>query len=586
MYLLSRPKFSVINNAGYISPSRLVNSTDYYSLFRSPPYLKVSKKSLPWSLLTLAITLMTLRSIITLGQLFTPETVLQLDFKVEVMVLTISALMALGIERITPIVAGLRSSAERQRKSTASYHTIFENSPISIWEEDFSEIKARFLCLRREGITDLESHFNQRPEAVQQCAELIRITDVNKVTLTLLSANIKEELLADLVKTFTAELFHTFQEELISLWRGDTEMSRDTVVMTLDGEPRHVTVIYTVCPGHEETHSKVFVSFIDITERKQAESERQLHENILASMDRVNRAIQSASDLEFMMRNVLDEVLDIFDCDRAYLLYPCDPAAPSWAVPMESVRPEYQGISELSDNIPMDSELGEIAGRALVGPPIYSHAAYWPEPATVLDLGTLGGDNSEARDINDDRMIIGSSETATGETMAFIWHADFGMHPLGTLGGANSQAYGINSTGQIVGESEITTGEVHATLWTVSYATRVLIDIKPNNKKNPVNLRSRGKLKIAILTTDTFDASMVDITSIRFGPNGAEAVKSHLEDFDYDGNWDVVFKVKTRETGIACGDTESTLLAQTMDGDPITGSDSITTVGCKNNSKK
>ncbi|MEW8660359.1 MAG: hypothetical protein AB2603_18775 [Candidatus Thiodiazotropha endolucinida] len=229
------------------------------------------------------------------------------------------------------------------------------------------------------------------------------------------------------------------------------------------------------------------------------------------------------------------------------------------------------------------NELGEIAGRALVGPPIYSHAVYWPDPTTVIDLGTLGGDNSEARDINDDRVIVGHSDTASGETVAFIWHTDFGMQSLGTLGGANSRAYAINSMGQIVGESETDAGEVHATLWNVSYATSVLIDIKPSNRKNPVNPRSKGKLKVAILTTDDFDASTVNIASIRFGPNGAEAVRSRVKDIDHDGDWDLVFKVKTGETGIACGDTEATLSAQTLDGDPVTGTDSIKTVGCNNN---
>jgi probable HAF family extracellular repeat protein len=229
------------------------------------------------------------------------------------------------------------------------------------------------------------------------------------------------------------------------------------------------------------------------------------------------------------------------------------------------------------------NELGEIAGRALIGPPIYSHAVFWPDPSTVHDLGTLGGDNSEAHDINDGRFIVGSSEMAGGETVAFIWHDDFGMQSLGTLGGANSKAYAINSIGQIVGESETTTGEVHATLWTVSYATSVLMDIKPGNSINPINPRSKGKLTIAILTSDDFDASIVDIASIRFGPDGAETVKSRIKDVDDDGDWDLVFKVKTPQTGIACGDTEATLTAQTLDGDAITGTDTIKTVGCNKN---
>jgi PAS domain-containing protein len=179
--------------------------------------------------------------------------------------------MALGIERITPILANLRSSAARQTETVVRYRTIFENSPISIWEEDFSEIQALFQHLRSEGVTDLEAHFEQHPETLQQCAERIKIVDVNRAALALHKADSKEALLAGLVQTFTPESFLTFRDELICLWRGDTVISRDAVVKTFEGEPRQVTVEYAVCPGYEESLSKVFVSLIDITRRKEAE---------------------------------------------------------------------------------------------------------------------------------------------------------------------------------------------------------------------------------------------------------------------------------------------------------------------------
>ena len=64
---------------------------------------------------------------------------------------------------------------------------------------------------------------------------------------------------------------------------------------------------------------------LDLSERKRAEEEHRAHVWFLESMDRINRAMQGTNDLERMMSDVLDAVLEIFACDRAWLLYPCDP---------------------------------------------------------------------------------------------------------------------------------------------------------------------------------------------------------------------------------------------------------------------
>ena len=99
---------------------------------------------------------------------------------------------------------------------------------------------------------------------------------------------------------------------------------------------------------------------VDITERKRAEEERHAHLWFFESMDRINRAIQGTNDLEQMMSDVLDEVLSIFDCDRAWLVYPCDPQAESWQVPMERTRPEFPGALALGRDMPMDSGIVEL----------------------------------------------------------------------------------------------------------------------------------------------------------------------------------------------------------------------------------
>jgi hypothetical protein len=110
----------------------------------------------------------------------------------------------------------------------------------------------------------------------------------------------------------------------------------------------------------------------------------------------------------------------------------------------------------------------------------------------------------------------------------------------------------------------------------------VTIDIRPGSDENPINPRSRGRIPVAVLTTEDFDASLVDVSTVRFGPGGAAPVRYALEDVDGDADWDLVMHFNAEEVGIACGDSEATLTGQTFDGVLIAGTGSIKTVGCIN----
>jgi len=79
----------------------------------------------------------------------------------------------------------------------------------------------------------------------------------------------------------------------------------------------------------------------DITQRKRAEAQHRAHLWFLQSMDRISRAMQGTHDLERMVRDVLDATLDIFSCDRAWLLHPCDPQLTTWRADMECTRPPF-----------------------------------------------------------------------------------------------------------------------------------------------------------------------------------------------------------------------------------------------------
>jgi two-component system, LuxR family, sensor kinase FixL len=93
----------------------------------------------------------------------------------------------------------------------------------------------------------------------------------------------------------------------------------------------------------------------DITDRKRTEEERRKHIHFLESLERIERAIRGATDLDSMINEVVGTARSIFDSDRVWLLYPCNPAALSFRVPVESTRPEYPGACVLNLDVPIAS---------------------------------------------------------------------------------------------------------------------------------------------------------------------------------------------------------------------------------------
>ena len=83
--------------------------------------------------------------------------------------------------------------------------------------------------------------------------------------------------------------------------------------------------------------------------------------------------------------------------------------------------------------------------------------------ATFTDIGTLGGAQSNGEGIDANDVIVGSSDTAGGQSHAFRW-AGGTMTDLGTFGGPNSHATAIAPGGLIAGSAQTAAGHWHAFL--------------------------------------------------------------------------------------------------------------------------
>lgn len=103
----------------------------------------------------------------------------------------------------------------------------------------------------------------------------------------------------------------------------------------------------------------------NITEQKRAEEDLRRNRLYFQNLDRISRAISRASDVDSMVREVVKEILGIFEVDRAWLLYPCDPEAPSWRVPVEVTVPEYPGAFAEQADMPKSDTSSSVFRKAL-----------------------------------------------------------------------------------------------------------------------------------------------------------------------------------------------------------------------------
>jgi hypothetical protein len=121
---------------------------------------------------------------------------------------------------------------------------------------------------------------------------------------------------------------------------------------------------------------------------------------------------------------------------------------------------------------------------------------------------------------------------------------------------------------------------------TIECGIEVDIDIKPGSYPNSINVKSNGVVPVAILGSDVFDVTSVDVTTLAFGPAGASPVHDltnadtyfyHLQDVNGDGWLDLVAHFRQKEAGLMKGDTEATLTGATWGGIPFEGTDSVNT---------
>jgi putative nucleotidyltransferase with HDIG domain len=171
-----------------------------------------------------------------------------------------------------------RRRAERTlRESEQRYRSLFEDSPVAMWEEDDSAVKAFLESHVAGGDGDVIAYLLDHPEEYSRCVELSRTLDANKAAIRLFEADSRDELLArnsDLYRRESDRGIYRFWAAMLS---GERSATFEEANLSLKGQELHVLETCTVVPGHEDTYDRVYIADVDVTERREAEEQIRRH---------------------------------------------------------------------------------------------------------------------------------------------------------------------------------------------------------------------------------------------------------------------------------------------------------------------
>jgi diguanylate cyclase (GGDEF)-like protein/PAS domain S-box-containing protein len=213
---------------------------------------------------------------------------------------------------------------EAMHESETRYKTLFENSPVALWEEDFSQVVAGVDGIGLQGEL-LRQFLEMHPDIVISLLSKIVINDVNKATLQLYGYDDKQLLIGNSANLFKNVSHDTLVDELMamSIRQSNYEIIVDN--SRIDGKVINVRVRWSVYPGHETKMSRVIVNTTDITQQIQAIS-------VQSAIYRISQAASATENLQELytsIHTILGELMPaknfyiaLYDGDEGMISFP------------------------------------------------------------------------------------------------------------------------------------------------------------------------------------------------------------------------------------------------------------------------
>lgn len=186
-------------------------------------------------------------------------------------------------------------------RNLEQYRCLFEDSPVSLWLEDFSAAKERLDQLKQQGVTDLRAYLTEHQEVLAECRKMLRVIDINQATLKLCRAKSKEDVLNHLDIIFDDRVMNLMLEEMVAIGEGKIAFDGEGINRDLEGNYVDIQISWSVSQGMENNYTNVIVSILDITTRKR-------REDVMKVISTVSAGLREAQSRSEMLPAILDQV--------------------------------------------------------------------------------------------------------------------------------------------------------------------------------------------------------------------------------------------------------------------------------------
>lgn len=160
-----------------------------------------------------------------------------------------------------------RTQLDRDR-----YQQIFDHVPLSLWEEDYTEVVAALRELKAQGVEDMKSYLQSHPDVLGEIASKAIILDMNREAIRLYEADDKDHLLGSIDRTFLPETYPCYLDSLVALANGERHFQDETRVQTLRGKKIDV-LLSLLTMSQADGSERTLLCIVDISHRKSMEEE-------------------------------------------------------------------------------------------------------------------------------------------------------------------------------------------------------------------------------------------------------------------------------------------------------------------------
>lgn len=166
-----------------------------------------------------------------------------------------------------------------QLHALRNYTSLFEDSSVPIWEEDFSAVKLHIDALKEKGVDNIREHLNLNPDDIDVLATKIIVNKINHAVVLLNEGNSKAEVLSSIEQLKTPDFPEIITKQVEAIFNDQNSCEFDVRLKTLQGNIRFCLFKWTVVKGHEDDYARVFLITTDMTQRIIEENIKLQHSN-------------------------------------------------------------------------------------------------------------------------------------------------------------------------------------------------------------------------------------------------------------------------------------------------------------------